>query len=49
MPSARVWNAAGAPRVSLPATELRSPIEVRWYLSAVALVTVIVSESWAAA
>src|SRR4051812_15802253 len=49
MPSGRVLKPAGAPKVSFPATDFRSPIEDRLYFDAVAAVTVIVSESWAAA
>src|SRR5664279_5583273 len=49
MPSGRVLNPAGAPNVNLLATDFRSAIEVRWYFAAVALVTVIVSLSWAGA
>src|SRR6478672_2240358 len=48
MPSGRVLNCAGAPKVRFFATDFRSPIDFRWYLFAVAWVTVIVSLSCAA-
>src|SRR5277367_6552879 len=49
MPSGRVVNSDGAPSTQLLAYGLRSAIDFRWYLAAVAAVTVIASESWAGA
>src|ERR1700743_314767 len=48
MPSARVWNSDGPPMTQVLATEDRSEIDVRWYLAALAWVTVIESLSCAA-
>src|SRR3984957_20236113 len=49
MPSGRVVNSDGAPSTQVLAYGLRSAIDFRWYLAAVAAVTVIASESWAGA
>src|SRR5271167_1475441 len=49
MPSARVLNSDGAPSTQPLAYGLRSAIDLRWYLAAVAAVTVIESASWAGA
>ncbi len=48
-PSGRDLNSDGAPKVQLAAYGLRSAIVLRWYLAAVAAVTVTESESWAGA
>src|ERR1700722_4575076 len=48
-PSVRVLNSGGAPSTQPLAYFLRSAIVLRWYLAAVAAVTVIESESWAGA
>ena len=49
MPSERVLNSGGPPSTMLLAYGLRSAIDLRWYLAAVAWVTVIESLSWAGA
>src|SRR3984957_3564896 len=49
MPAGRVLNPDGAPSTQPLASGLRSAIDLRWYLAAVAAVTVIASESWAGA
>src|ERR1700722_12248153 len=49
MPSGRVVNSGGAPSTQPLASGLRSAIDLRWYLAAVAAVTVRASESWAGA
>src|SRR5580698_9062606 len=49
MPSGRVLNSDGAPSTQPLAYGFRSAIDFRWYLAAVAAVTVTESESWAGA
>jgi len=48
-PSVRVLNSGGPPSVSWEAAGPRSAMDLRWYLAAVAWVTVIASLSWAGA